>query len=133
MVERVFGNGAPLNQHRAKLGREGEARLLGRNNKAYRAEQKRSQEAQFVRDWINRQTKLSMDPKQRFKLALRSGNNRDVEFLFDNIDNIGKFGYRADTYTFPAKDQVEPEKAESTFAVGAKPTPAQKFEIAIGT
>lgn len=90
-----------FNQKMIKNMQERKKRLDGdTQSKGYKAEQRRAQDEKFVRDWINKQSELNLDPKKRFDLALKRGNGKDVEFIFDHLDDIGKFRYRVDTYTF---------------------------------
>lgn len=103
-----------FNQRASKALFEQQKRSTGSNvsKKAQRAEERRAKDQQFVEGWINRQSELRLSPKDRSELALKRGSDSDVEFLFDNIGDLEGFGYQVDVYTFPAKDQAEPEKTE---------------------
>ena len=94
-----------LNQDVIKYKRDREGK--GYDRKAEKSERRKRIEAKFAQDWINRQSELNLDPKQRFNLALRRGNDTDIQLISDEINDAEKFGYRVEVVIKPADSTVD--------------------------
>ena len=94
-----------LNQDVIKYKRDREGK--GYDRKAEKSERRKRIEGQFLGDWINRQSELNLDPKKRFDLALRRGNDEDIQWISNEMDDAERFGYRVEVAIKPADSTVD--------------------------
>ena len=90
--------GGHYSQKYTKLRRD--LQKKGYDPKAEKSELRKRKDERFVQGWIKNQSELNLDPKQRFNLALRRGNDMDIQLISNEMDDAEKFGYRVETHTF---------------------------------
>ena len=94
-----------LNQDVMKYKRDREGK--GYDRKAEKSAWRKREEDEFVQGWIKNQSELNLDPKQRFNLALRRGNDMDIQLISDEIGDAERFGYRVEVAIKPADSTVD--------------------------
>lgn len=102
--ERIIRSGSPtrwhsLNQDILKREAEGRKRTFGSNKKVARAHERRRREERFIQDF----------PKVQFERALGhmlngQATDEEVIFVFNNEDNLERYGHKVDRFEFPGKN-----------------------------